>query len=1165
MLTVDRARQITSYVKLAQGVALWRFVLEAHEGQAHLAMGYESWAAYCDRELGMSKSRSYQLLDQAQVNFQVAAVLKELTGQEIELRLREAVCRRLKPGLAEALEALRNLLSTGVEVDIAIDRMVATYGAPGGKVGAVGGPATPQIRETTAPYKLERTLNALAGRTEATTPTVDQAQSIGSLSSEVFVGRQHEVEELTAALDGAVSGRGRLVMLVGESGIGKTRTAEELASLARQAGAQVLWGRCPEERGAPTYWPWVQAIRSYVLEQEPDTLRSQMGVGAGDIAQIVPEVQKRLPDLIPPAPVDDPEQARFRLFDSITSFLKRASHEQPLLLVLDNLHWADPTTLRLLEFVTPELAAARVLVLGTYRDVDVSWSHPLFDTLGELTRQHLYQRVLLPGLSRDEVGRVMGAVGGVALPQALVTTVHQQTEGNPLFVREVVRMLVEEGLLVPERLSDLKGWDFRLPEGIREVIGRRVNRLSGDCNEVLAIASVIGREFSIGLMEQIVQEPQERLLEVLEEARAAKIIDELPSPVGHYQFSHILIQQTLASELSTTRKVQLHARIAQALEELYGADAPAHAAELAYHFAEAETVAGIEMLVRYSRLAGERALAAYAYEEALAHFQRALTAKEGHWTGECSPHYHPTEGATDSEMADLLFGLGQAQSATYQIEDALASLGRAFEYYFRARDVERVVALASHPYPASLTLLMTEFRRRALSLVPSGSQDAGRLLAVYGMSVGRTADYEEAKQAFVQALAIARRERDTALEVRTLANAAQVNGFHLRWQECLDHSLQAIKLSGQVDDLTSKLWAHIRAGNSLIQFGKPGEAQQHADAIQVLAEKLRDPVWLARAYVLAYMLSHLMGDFQAARDFSDRALVMDPRNALVLAWRVQVEYEVGEFRQGDYYLDQLLGFPRLDRRWPLEDSYPAIEIPMVARITGVMHRLDVAEKAAQAVLSSPSATPDRAQWARIGLALLAVQQGDAASAAEQYAHLESSRGRMTRAGTVTITRVLGLLAQIMGQVDLAASHFEDTLAFCRKAGYRPELAWTCYDYATLLCERHQQKRANAFLDEALSICTELGMRPLTERVTTLRESLESQPLKGPKYPADLTERQVQVLRLLAKGKTNWEIAQELVLSQRTVEHHLANIYAKIGARNRAEAMAFTLGQLALFN
>jgi predicted ATPase len=204
---------------------------------------------------------------------------------------------------------------------------------------------------------------------------------MATLTGGAFVGRQQEMGSLKAALEDTISGQGRLIMLVGEPGIGKTRTAEELATLARQQGAAALWGRCPEERGAPPFWPWVQIIRSYMGEREPGTLRSQLGAGAADIAHVVSEMREVLPELPPLPPMQDPEQARFRLFDSITSFLKQASHKQPLLLVLDNLHWADPSSLRLLEFTAQELAEARVLVIGTYRDIEVSRGHPLYHTL----------------------------------------------------------------------------------------------------------------------------------------------------------------------------------------------------------------------------------------------------------------------------------------------------------------------------------------------------------------------------------------------------------------------------------------------------------------------------------------------------------------------------------------------------------------------------------------------------------------------------------------------------------------------------------------------------------------------------------------------------------------------------------------------------------------
>ncbi len=207
-----------------------------------------------------------------------------------------------------------------------------------------------------------------------------------------FVGRQREMSELVSALEDVVDGRGRLVMLVGEPGIGKTRTAEELASYALQQDARVLWGRCHEQQGMPPFWPWVQLIRTYLRDRDPEQLRNEMGEGAGDIAELVPDLKQRLPDVQSPPPLESPEQARFRLFDSITTWLKNASQTQPLVLILDNLHWADKPSLLLLEFLGQELGDSRLLIIGTYRDVDLTRRHPLSETLGELTRARLFQR-----------------------------------------------------------------------------------------------------------------------------------------------------------------------------------------------------------------------------------------------------------------------------------------------------------------------------------------------------------------------------------------------------------------------------------------------------------------------------------------------------------------------------------------------------------------------------------------------------------------------------------------------------------------------------------------------------------------------------------------------------------------------------------------------------
>ena len=289
----------------------------------------------------------------------------------------------------------------------------------------------------------------------------------------VFVGRQREMAELKAPLDDAMSGRGRLVMLAGEPGIGKTRTAQELAAYAEGKGCQVLWGWCYEEEGAPPYWPWIQTIRSYVQQCDAGNLQLEMGYGAANIAEIVPEIYGKLSGLESP-PVLEPEQARFRLFESITSFLKNASQSQPLMLVLDDLHWADKSSLLLLQFLARELApdqSGRLLVVGCYRDVELSRQHPLSETLAQLSRSARggFQRVLLRGLDQEDTARILEGSTGIEPAPGLVETLYSNTEGNPFFMTEVIRLLSESGELTADHTRPLPG--LRIPEGVREAIG----------------------------------------------------------------------------------------------------------------------------------------------------------------------------------------------------------------------------------------------------------------------------------------------------------------------------------------------------------------------------------------------------------------------------------------------------------------------------------------------------------------------------------------------------------------------------------------------------------------------------------------------------------------------------------------------------------------------
>jgi predicted ATPase len=344
-----------------------------------------------------------------------------------------------------------------------------------------------------------------------------------------LVGRDGELAELLAGIDDAATGRGRLCLLAGDPGIGKSRLADEAAARARDRGITVAWGRCWEAGGAPAYWPWVQALRACVRGLGSEELRSRLGAGAPHLAQVVAEVAEILPDVGSPPPIGA-EGGRFRLFNAVTTFLRNATAGQPLMLVLDDLHAADEPSLLLLRFVARELGDSRVLVVAAYRDMEVDHGHPLAAALGELSREPVTRHLRLTGLTEEDVGRVIQQTAGARAGEGVVAAVHRYTEGNPLFVGEVVRLLSAEGHL--DRIDDPAGLRLAIPEGIREVVGRRVARLPEQCGTILGLASVFGREFWLPPLARLSGVPAGQLLDILDDSIAARLVAEVPGLPG---------------------------------------------------------------------------------------------------------------------------------------------------------------------------------------------------------------------------------------------------------------------------------------------------------------------------------------------------------------------------------------------------------------------------------------------------------------------------------------------------------------------------------------------------------------------------------------------------------------------------------------------------------
>ncbi|MDP9180708.1 MAG: protein kinase [Chloroflexota bacterium] len=889
--------------------------------------------------------------------------------------------------------------------------------------------------------------------TTAAAASESDANPLDRLAGGIFVGRDKEMDELRAGLEDALSGRGRLMMLVGEPGIGKTRTSEEFATYARLRNAQVVWGRCYEGEGAPAYWPWVQAIRSYVHEREPQQLMSEMGPGAADIAQVVSEVKERLPGL-PVPPTLEPEQARFRLFDSITTFLKNASTQKPMVLVLDDLHWGDKPSLLLLQFLARELRGARLLVLGTYRDVELRRQHPLSQTLGELGREGLSHRIILRGLSENDVARFVEITSGAKPPQPLVDAVFRETEGNPFFVNEVVRLLVADGRL--DKPESVTSWSVTIPQGVREVVGRRLDHLSDECNRVLTIGSVIGREFDLKTVEKVLSQAEEgrmtgdRLIEVLEEAVAARVITEVPGRIDWYSFAHALIRETLYEELSTTRRVRLHRQIGEALEEL---DAEGNLPQLAYHFAEAAPGGDVEKAVDYAERAAERATSQVAYEEAAAQYERALLALE------------LATPVDEKRRCGLLLALGDVAFKAGDPTRSRQALEGAIELARTLKDSERLArAVVAYQFnffeigkaQEAIAALVEE----ALSAI--GEEDS--LLRVeLLMCLGRELQFSTARPRSaalaLEAVGVARRLGDPARLSRAIShsfgNSADTDKMGLeKMEERLGLANEAVELAEQAGDRVLTMTSRISRIVALLALGDISAMDRDIETFTRLAEELREPSWLWAAATFPAGRALLDGRIEDAERLAQAALAAGQRTEQANATQF-FGVQIFAIRREQARMAEMEPLAR-----GLMQQFPAIPAwrTAIAFIHADLGREKEAREEFEILAADDFAVlPRDAQWP-VAVALLAEVcgfLGDSARAKQLYEHLRPLERICIVVGVATdcygpTSRPMGRLAATMGRWDDAERHFEDALERSTKMGSGRWITRTQLQYAQML-------------------------------------------------------------------------------------------------------------------
>ncbi len=979
-------------------------------------------------------------------------------------------------------------------------------------------------------------------------------------SGDGFVGRGAELARLFGSLDQAAQSRGQIWMVAGEPGIGKTRVAQRVALEAGTRALQVLWGRCKEEPGAPPYWPWVQAIDAYVAQHDDATVRAMLGRGATYIAEIAPSVAERCADLPTLPRANDPDQARFQLFDALTSFWKRVAGAGGLVLILDNLHCADAASLRFLEFFASEADGERLMVLGTYRDIELTRQHAMSNTLGELARHAWAYRMKLSGLTFDESAQLVGAIAGAEAPSELLATLFSQTEGNPLFLQEMTRYLAQEGLLGREGTTAvMPTTPRRIPEGIREVIGTRLNRLSKSANDVLGCAAVIGRTFRPELLTRVIEGIRaDDCLVALEQAEAMRIV-EPGHEAGSYQFTHALIRETLYDELSAVRRSRLHQRVAESLELMRSPREMTALAAIAHHFCAALPGGDVDKAIDYARRAAERANILTAYEESARLYRLALQAQEA------------TSNADPIDRARLLLALGEsltkagehveARDTFRQVAVLLSDNNSADALQIRA---QAAIGFEDASWrPGEHGGLAVRFLRETLEcLDPGDSLLRARMLSALTRALVHTGDVESANSANEQAIAIARRLGDRA----TLASAL-VAGVGARWQADRIHvrianGREAYRLAIEAGDEVRAVEAMSFYTFDLLESGELHLHVNEFREFERLVGLLRLPFYQYVILTSNAGLALFTGRFDEAERLAEEAFSRGQRQPGIDALGVygvqmfSIRREQGRLREVAPIVKRIVSGTPEAATWRPGLALIYAELDMREQARALFEQLAHDEFCAIA--------RDALWITSVGyLAEVCAYLGDDARASVLYRLLAPYQtfNLVTGSNLVcvgSVERHLGMLAATMKRIEEADRHFSAAASMNERQGALPWLAHTRHQHAAMLLDRNRsQDRARAIelADQALAVAKALGMKMLEERLSLLGARIGTSQARGAN-PARLSDREVAVLKLVAIGRSNREIGKALFVSENTVANHVRNILAKTETANRTEAAAF---------
>jgi predicted ATPase len=936
-----------------------------------------------------------------------------------------------------------------------------------------------------------------------------------SRSARAFVGRDREVAELVAGLEDAIDGRGRLFLITGEPGIGKTWLAEHLASRASARGIRVYRGRCWEDGGAPPFWPWAQVVSALADEHDDQTLASWLGAGAAHVTQMVPDLVERLgTTAVPEGASPEPDAARFYLFDAVTGLFRRAAAVRPILLVLDDLHAADEPSRLLLEFLARQLPSVRLLVVATFREVEAARLPDRGDAVGRLVRDG--QLLNLRGLGRDDVQELIEVLSGVVPSPAQVSAVHERTEGNPLFVREVVRLLAGEAVPLPPGRGGVP-----IPDSVRAVIGLRLTPLSAEAVQVLSAAAVVGREFELTLVGPACELPAERVLRGLSEAVSLGIVAEEEGTAGRYRFSHSLMREVLYERLPIPVRTQLHSRVGEAIERQHGTGADAHVAELARHFAEVAAAGGEPgRALVYARRAGERAMSTYAYEEAAAEYERALRALR-------------LAGPDEPARGELLLRLGAAQSRA-------GDYAQARESCLRAAEISRRLGAPEQLARAALVFgerqveggevnrqLVTLLKEAIDGLSQQDSALRARLLARLSLELTFAGEPQRTESLSRQAVDMARRLADpvalrAAIEARWMAVWGP-GGL----PERTALAAEILRQARETGDRELEMKGHAYRAAASLETGDAQAVEADIAAHARLAEELPAAIDRWAATTMATLRALMSGTFADAERLADEAASVQPGRPNVMFTHL-VQVALLRWEQGR--------LPELrDELQRVVDRFPgaAFVRAWLSLAHAEVGRDDDARRGLRWLIEQLPRRPRDGIWlpAAALASVLSARLDEPDAARRLYRLLSPYAGHVASFSSPqpvacygSASFYLGLLATVTGQWAAAGDHFETAIRVHDRLEARPLLARSRYEYARMLLTQDRtadRTRAQALLDQALAAASPLGMAAVAEGVRTLQATatMPTAPAApaAPTGPANLFRREGEYWTVVYDG------------------------------------------------